>query len=130
MPGPRMRLSGPVVDAADAIALASFYEHLLGWTMTDSAEGPHGGWAKIRSPDGNLKIEFQGSEGYRAPVWPSVPGEQQMMIHLDIAVEDLEQGVTHAVDLGARVAEHQPQSGVRVMLDPEGHPFCLFPGAV
>jgi len=28
---------------------------------------------------------------------------------------------------GARLAEHQPQEHVRVMLDPEGHPFCLFP---
>jgi hypothetical protein len=46
------------------------------------------------------------------------------------AVEDLEQGVAHAVGPGARVTEHQPQSGVRVMLEHEGHPFCPFPGAV
>jgi hypothetical protein len=26
-----------------------------------------------------------------------------------------------------RVAEHLPQAEVTVMLDPEGHPFCLFP---
>jgi hypothetical protein len=36
-----------------------------------------------------------------------------------------------AESLGARVAEHQPQAGrVTVMLDPAGHPFCLFPGRV
>jgi len=26
------------------------------------------------------------------------------------------------------LAKHQPQQGVRVMIDPEGHPFCLFEG--
>jgi hypothetical protein len=31
------------------------------------------------------------------------------------------------VELGARVAEFQPQDEVRVLLDPAGHPFCLFP---
>ena len=130
MTRPRMRLSGPVLDAADALALADFYAQLLGWTMTDSVAGPEGGWAVIRPPDGSLKLEFQGGPDYRAPVWPAVPGEQQMMIHLDIAVEDLEQGVAAAVELGARVAEHQPRPGVRVLFDPEGHPFCLFAGVV
>ena len=125
-----MRLSGPVLDAADAIALAHFYEQLLGWALTDSFVGPQGGWAVIRSPDGSLKMEFQGGPDYRPPVWPTAPGEQQMMIHLDIAVEDLEQGVARAVELGARVSDHQPRPGVRVMLDPEGHPFCLFAGVV
>jgi hypothetical protein len=50
-----------------------------------------------------------------------------MMMHLDIGVEDLESGVAWAVECGAVVANHQPQRDVRVMLDPEGHPFCLFP---
>ncbi|WP_232821653.1 VOC family protein [Desertihabitans aurantiacus] len=31
--------------------------------------------------------------------------------------------------LGASLAEHQPQKDVRVMLDPDGHPFCLYPDA-
>jgi hypothetical protein len=31
---------------------------------------------------------------------------------------------------GARVADHQPQpERLLVMLDPAGHPFCLFPGS-
>ena len=34
--------------------------------------------------------------------------------------------VPSAVDQGG-VADHQPQADVTVMLDPEGHPFCLFP---
>ncbi len=50
-----------------------------------------------------------------------------MMAHLDIGVADLKTGVQWAVDQGAVLAEHQPQVDVTVMLDPEGHPFCLFP---
>lgn len=52
------------------------------------------------------------------------------MSHLDIAVEDLEAGVAFALEAGATLAEFQPQKEVRVMLDPVGHPFGLFPGPV
>jgi len=128
---PRMQVTGPVLDAADAVGLAKFYEQLLGWPITE-LEGPRpgyppeDGWAKVRSPAGDLKIEFQYEQHYKPPVWPPVPGEQQMMIHLDIQVDDLEAGVAWAVAAGATVADHQPQQDVRVMLDPAGHPFCLF----
>ena len=131
MARPRMRITGPVFDAADAVGLARFYERLLGWTMVE-CDGPRpglppeDGWAKLRSPAGDAKIEFQWEKGYRPPVWPPVPGEQQMMVHLDISVDDLDAGVAWALEAGATLAEHQPQEGVRVMLDPAGHPFCLF----
>ena len=46
--------------------------------------------------------------------------------HLDIAVNDLETAVKLAVDQGATVAEVQPQDNVCVLLDLDGHPFCLF----
>jgi len=36
--------------------------------------------------------------------------------------------VAHAVSVGAEVAAHQPQDTARVMLDPAGHPFCLYLG--
>ena len=126
-----MEIAGPVLDAADPVGLARFYERLLGWTMVES-EGPRpnhppqDGWAKLRSPTGDQKMEFQWEQHYRAPTWPPAPGEQQMMMHLDIAVDDLDAGVAWAVEAGATIAQHQPQVGVRVMLDPEGHPFCLF----
>jgi hypothetical protein len=32
-----------------------------------------------------------------------------------------------AIEQGAELASDQPQDDVRVLLDPEGHPFCLFP---
>ena len=51
-----------------------------------------------------------------------------MMIHLDVEVGELETAVAHAVELGATLAEHQPQENVRVLYDPAGHPFCLYVG--
>jgi hypothetical protein len=48
------------------------------------------------------------------------------MAHVDIAVGDLEGAVARALEVGARLASYQPQADVRVMLDPAGHPFCLF----
>jgi len=54
------------------------------------------------------------------------PKAPQMMLHLDIAVEDLLAGVAWALHAGATLADHQPQDHVRVLLDPAGHPFCLF----
>ena len=41
-------------------------------------------------------------------------------------MNDMARGVEHALSLGATLAEFQPQEEVRVLLDPEGHPFCLF----
>ena len=49
-----------------------------------------------------------------------------MMLHLDLEVPDLPAAVAGAVRAGAREADFQPQEDVRVMLDPAGHPFCLY----
>jgi hypothetical protein len=53
-----------------------------------------------------------------------------MQIHLDIWVEDVAKGVEWAIACGATEAEHQPAgrnpARLRVMLDPAGHPFCLW----
>ena len=84
------------------------------------------GWAKLRSLSGDVTIEFQYEQHYVPPTWPTAAGEQQMMMHLDIGVADLAEGIAWAVDAGATIADHQPQQDVRVMLDPAGHPFCLF----
>ena len=34
--------------------------------------------------------------------------------------------MAYAVEVGAELAELQPQQDVRVLLDPAGHPFCLY----
>ena len=71
-------------------------------------------------------LAIQLNRDYVRPVWPAPPGSQQMMLHLDFEVTDLEAEVARAVALGAELPEHQPQDDVRVLLDPAGHPFCLY----
>ncbi len=131
MSRPELRITGPVLDSPAPVALARFYERFLGWPV-EEIEGPRPGypaedaWARLRAPDGSLKIEIQWEEHYLAPVWPTEPGRPQMMIHLDIGSDDRTAAVAWAVECGATVATHQPQDDVTVMLDPDGHPFCLF----
>ena len=129
MDRPEIRMRGPVIDAPPgdvALALAASYERLLGWPITQRAPG---GWALLQSPAG-LKIEIQGLADFRPPTWPNTSGEQQMMLHMDFATDDVDAAVAWAIEAGATVAQYQPQPNVKVMLDPVGHPFCLFRGAL
>jgi hypothetical protein len=114
-----------VLDAPDAVALARFYEGLLGWDLEESDDRT---FVTVAPADGVTYLGFQTSPEYVEPVWPPVDGKQQMMLHLDFEVEDLAAAVGHALELGAREAAYQPQDHVRVMLDPVGHPFCLYRG--
>src|SRR5689334_18459045 len=113
---------GVVLDAPDAVELARFYATLLDWEIDKEETN----WATVAPADGVAYLGFQTSEGYRRPVWPNEPGAQQMMLHLDFEVSDLQAAVAHAIELGATQAENQPQENVRVMIDPAGHPFCLY----
>ena len=114
---------GVVLDGPDGQALAHFYAQLLGWRVFNEGDG---GAAVAPSEDAGYNLAFETEEHYVRPVWPTVQGEPQMSMHLDIEVDDLEQAVAHAVEVGAEVASYQPQPTVRVMLDPAGHPFCLY----
>jgi catechol 2,3-dioxygenase-like lactoylglutathione lyase family enzyme len=124
MSQPRLTVTGINIGAPDANALAGFYGRLLGWTT--GTEEP--GWVILQPAAGGHTLNFQNEEGYTRPVWPARPGDQQMMMHLEIEVDDLDGAVAHAVAQGATVAEFQPQEHVRVCLDPAGHPFCLYLG--
>ena len=81
MDRPVMVPSGPTLDAADPIAVAEFYERLLGWPIA-RREGPHpgnppnDGWAMLRSPEdrGVMAISIQWEPDYVAPVWPPMSG--------------------------------------------------------
>jgi catechol 2,3-dioxygenase-like lactoylglutathione lyase family enzyme len=117
-----MELTSTVLDAPDAVKLAAFYRELLGWRVGVEESD----WVTLRAPDGRAGLAFQTESQYRRPVWPAAAGAQLMMTHLDIEVDDLDAGVEFAQSLGAVVAEFQPQDLVRVLLDPAGHPFCLW----
>jgi catechol 2,3-dioxygenase-like lactoylglutathione lyase family enzyme len=110
------------LGAPDPAALARFYQRLLGWDI--GAEEPD--WVVLRDPKGGVGLAFQTESSYVRPVWPAGPDDQQMMMHLEIGVDDLESAVAHATECGATLAAYQPQDDVRVCFDPAGHPFCLW----
>jgi hypothetical protein len=126
------------LDCSDPQAMARFYGGLLGWTPT--AVEPD--WVLMRNPDGGTGLSFQQTEGYERPTWPEEPGRQQKMIHLDLHVtqpgpdggayteeegqDALTEAVKLAVSLGGTLAEPQRRDDLRVVLDPAGHPLCLF----
>jgi catechol 2,3-dioxygenase-like lactoylglutathione lyase family enzyme len=110
------------LNAPDPHALARFYQHLLGWKITSEQADD----VVLGPPGGGVGLSFQRETEYVRPTWPATPGAQQMMMHLEIRVTDLDSGVALAVEGGATVAEFQPQDDVRVCLDPAGHPFCLY----
>jgi hypothetical protein len=123
---PSFKLTAAVLDSADANALAAFYHRLFGdsWVLRSDEVG----WATLRPAGGGTGLSFQTESAYVRPTWPTepVPGKQQMMVHLDIEVDDLDSAGAHAVSAGAVLADFQPQQDVRVYLDPAGHPFCLW----
>ncbi|BCJ53933.1 glyoxalase [Actinoplanes sp. NBRC 14428] len=114
---------GVVLDTPDPMALAEFYAALMDWKIVKEepdfvAVAPLGDHVEY--------LAFQRSPDYEQPAWPNKAHKQQMMMHLDIEVPDLETAVRSAREAGATEADHQPQDTVRVMLDPDGHPFCLY----
>lgn len=80
----------------------------------------------LRHPEWPLSLAFQLETDHTPPVWPPQAGDQQMQVHLDIEVDDLEAGVAFVADAGATLPAFQPQADVRVLIDPHGHPFCLW----
>ncbi|HEY7106351.1 MAG TPA: VOC family protein [Acidimicrobiia bacterium] len=127
MSTPANRWVGIAIDCADAPPVARFYERLLGFTIGDL--GPH--WAQLWDPAGGVHLNIQGMpSGYTPPTWPEQPGEQAKMLHLEVEVDDVDAAVATAVDAGGTEAPWQPPDRdpqrIRVMLDPAGHPVCLF----
>jgi hypothetical protein len=113
---------GIVLDAPDVAVLARFYSQLRGWPIwKEDATG-----ASLDLGEGVAYLAIQYNPDYVRPVWPGVAGSQQMMLHLDFEVTDLAGEVARALELGAELPEFQPQDDVRVLLDPAGHPFCLY----
>ena len=109
------------LSSSDPRALGRFYAALLSMEIrTDEPE-----WV-VLAGGGSVPLAFELDQHYEPPVWPSEPGRSPTQSHLEIQVDDLDAALAHALECGARLAEHQPQDDVRVCLDPDGHPFCLY----
>ncbi|HYH12690.1 MAG TPA: VOC family protein [Thermomicrobiales bacterium] len=116
------RVTTVTLNSPDPPALARFYAKLLGWEI--GTEDP--GWVTLPNPNGGIGLAFHIEDVYTPPTWPSEPGKQIMQMHLEVLVDDLEAGCAHAQACGATLADYQPQESVRVHLDPDGHPFCIY----
>jgi catechol 2,3-dioxygenase-like lactoylglutathione lyase family enzyme len=122
-----IRWVGVAVDCADAGPVARFYERLLGFEAA-AVDPPH--WVQLRDPAGGVHINIQGETWYEPPAWPEQAGRQAKMIHFEVEVDDLEAALATAVDAGGTEAPWQPPDRdperIRIVLDPAGHPLCLF----
>jgi catechol 2,3-dioxygenase-like lactoylglutathione lyase family enzyme len=113
---------GVVLEAPDPGRLLHFYSDLLDVPIHHEDDG--GG--VLDFGQGVAYLSVQRAQVYQPPVWPPMPSTQGMQLHLDFEVSDLGAATEHAVELGATLAEVQPQQDVRVLMDPAGHPFCLY----
>ncbi|MGW2106442.1 VOC family protein [Streptomyces sp. NPDC001948] len=115
------QISTVVIDCDDPVRLAEFYSRVTGWKITCSGED-YASLAGVEQPG----LAFVRIEGYQAPGWPDEAGHA----HLDFTVADLEDTAGRILALGASRPEFQPGKDQWVVLiDPEGHPFCLTTGA-
>lgn len=130
---PTLRVTSVTIGCSRPRDLAQFYSRLLDLPVSAEessrpGEPAESGWAQIRAPEGRPgpTLNFENEAHFVRPVWPGVDGAQTASQHLDVQVDDLDGAVEHAVAVGAALAEIQPQDGIRVLFDPDGHPFCLF----
>ncbi|MFI6737490.1 VOC family protein [Nonomuraea sp. NPDC050451] len=112
-------LTSIVIDCADPAALASFYARATGWRIT--SDDPD----FVTLEGGPVSVGFQRIDGYQGPAWP----DSGKHAHLDFTVADVEAAMKELAELGATVPDFQPGgSDWTVLLDPEGHPFCVMSG--
>ncbi|MGW4714377.1 VOC family protein [Nocardia sp. NPDC004260] len=108
------------IDSADPARLARFYAAALGWEVTYSDDS-------YGMVEGNgIKIGFGKIEGFRPAQWPDEAGVKSF--HLDLQVDDLDEATERLCAIGASQPDFQPGAQRwRVLLDPDGQPFCLSP---
>jgi hypothetical protein len=110
------RWVGVTIDCVDVERTAGFWSALLDRPPVPSRPG----WVYLGRPgDPQPRLTFQ-------PV--TEPKHDKVRLHLDVAVDDIDQGIAQVVALGGRFTgeRHDYDEGVVVvMADPEEHEFCL-----
>ncbi len=98
-------------DCHDPLALARFWQRLLGGEVEADEEG----FVELRNA--SVRLDFG-----------LVPEGKQVKnrLHLDLRTDDFEAAVRHALEVGASTAD-DVYDGDRwkVLRDPEGNEFCL-----
>lgn len=115
-----------VLDCPDVLALARFYQALLGGEVNrpDPRWDLDSDWATLHADGGGPVLAFQHAADHRPPAWPDPARPQQF--HLDIGVPDLDPAGQQVLGLGATLLDAgEDGRGWRVYADPAGHPFCL-----
>ena len=117
-------INSVTIDCLHPSELADFYVRLLGWDIILEEED----FVSLAAHDFPVRLGFQLNPDFVPPVWPERQGEQQQMVYLDFKAADQDHMLTlvqHAITCGARKADTQFSEFWTVMIDPEGHPFCI-----
>jgi catechol 2,3-dioxygenase-like lactoylglutathione lyase family enzyme len=106
--------------------VVAFYVELTGLAAVEREDR----WVMLRGTAADMGINVQAEEWSTRPVWPERGGVQTKMMHFEVQVDDVAAAVETVVSLGGQQAEPQPPDRdprtLRVMLEPAGHPFCLW----
>ena len=115
---PIARLAAVSLDCPDPKELGAFYRALLDLeVMFESDEF-------IALKGAGIYLTAQRVEEHRPPDWPAALVPKQL--HLELAVDDLDEAEAAAIMIGATKATAQPSPELwRVLIDPAGHPFCI-----
>ena len=108
------------LDCADPRAMAGFYSALLDWDV------PHCEDEVLMISDGTTSIGFGRTEDYRPPKWPPKPTRFLSAITSISASKTSPERKPLPWTWPLTVPDFQPGGERwRVLLDPEGRPFCL-----
>jgi predicted enzyme related to lactoylglutathione lyase len=119
MPDAIGRVDEVVVDCLEPTRLATFWAAVLGTEVI--VRSPD--WVVVHDPPTGLTIAFQGVPE---------PKVGKNRLHLDVQVADIGAATRRCVALGATVVGpivEDDHGWFQVMLDPEGHEFCLVTSA-
>ena len=111
---PIAKLGATVIDVNNLELEKTFWQAALG---VEPASEPDG-YVFFKAQDGRSGLTLQ--------VVPE-PKTIKNRVHLDLEVENLDEGIAQLESLGAKVIQPRPAEGWQwvVMTDPEGNEFCV-----
>ena len=103
------------IDVVDARPVAEFWCDLLAYTTDDDLSAD---WVHLEPPDGLPVLNLQ-----RVPERKEVKNR----LHLDVFVDDPDDWIDRAEELGARIVDRHDDDAdwFCVLVDPAGNEFCI-----